>query len=112
MPRGVGEEVVEHLHDAPAVGHRAWQAGGKVDDDAVPPVAAEEGIPRPLHQLGHLRGLGRDRERARIDAARVEQVTDEAPHVVGLLDDDAVELAHPRPGRALPRPRAASSPSP
>ena len=84
-PRGVGEEVVEHLHDAPAVGHRSRQAGGEVDEDGVPPAAAGEGVPRPLHQFGDVGGLGRDRERARVDAARVQQVTDQAPHVARLL---------------------------
>ena len=91
---GVREQVVEHLHDPAAVGHRAGEVRGKVNDDAVAPAAADEGAPRPFHQSGHVRGLGRDRERARVDAARVEQVADQAPHVAGLLDDDAVELAH------------------
>ena len=94
VPGGVGEEVVQHLHDAPPVGHRARQADGKVHHDAVPTAAADEGIPRPLHQLGQLRGLRRDRERARVDAARIEKVADQAPHVARLRDDDAVELAH------------------
>ena len=94
VPRRVGEEVVEHLHDAPPVGHHGGQAGGQVDQDGVTPAAAQERGSRPLHQNRHLRGLGRDRERARLDAPRVEQVADQASHVPGLLDDDAVELAH------------------
>ena len=49
---------------------------------------------RALHQVGHLRGLGCDRERARLDAPGIEQIADQAAHVVGLLDDEAVELAH------------------
>ena len=96
MPGGIGEEVVQHLHDAPAVGVYPGQADGKVDRDAVPPAATDEGVPRPLHQLGQLRGLRRDRERAGIDAAGIEKVADQAAHMAGLLEDDAVELAHLR----------------
>ena len=55
--------------------------------------AAQKRAPRVFHQSDDRRGLGRDRERARLDAAGVEQVTDEAAHVIGLLGDEAVELA-------------------
>ena len=51
-------------------------------------------VSRPLHQIGHLRGFRRDRECARVDATRIQQVADQAPHVVRLLGDDPVELAH------------------
>ena len=44
-------------------------------------------------------GLGRDGERSRLDAARVEEVRDQAPHAVGLPVDDAEELAHLGPRR-------------
>ncbi|MDE0194468.1 MAG: hypothetical protein OXP08_02875 [bacterium] len=54
--------------------------------------AADERASRPLHQAGQLRGLGRDRERARLDVPRIQQVADLAAHMPGLLDDDAVEL--------------------
>ena len=37
-------------------------------------------------------GSGRDRERARLDAPRVQEVRDQAAHVVGLPVDDAEEL--------------------
>lgn len=40
--------------------------------------------------------LGRDQKGARIDAPRLQQVADQAAHVLGLLDDDAVELVHLR----------------
>ena len=39
-------------------------------------------------------------ERPRLDAARVEEVRDQAPHAVGLPVDDAEELAHLGPGRS------------
>ena len=57
-------------------------------------------LSRLLHELRHLRGLGRDGERARVDAPRIEQVADEPAHVLGLRGDDAVELA--RLGRVEP----------
>ena len=97
VPGGVGEEVVQHLHDAPPVGHHPGKLRCEVDEDVVPPAAAQERVSRPVHQGGHLRGLGRHRERARVDAPRVQQIADEPAHVVGLLDDDAEELAHLRP---------------
>ena len=78
----------------------------------VPAAAAQERASRLLDQVGHRRGLGRHRQRPRVDAPRVEQVADEAVHVGGLLADDAEELARlgrvelgrllqPRVGRAL-----------
>ncbi len=54
--------------------------------------AVEERAPRLLNQFRHLRGHGRDRQRADLDAARIEEVADEAPHPVGLLVDDPEEL--------------------
>ena len=90
------EQVVEHLHDAPAVGHRPGQVRGQVDEHGVAPAAGEEGVPRPIHQRGHLGGFGRDGEHARLDTARIEQRADETAHVPGLFVDDAVELVHLR----------------
>ena len=89
----LAKQVAQHLRDAPALGHHRRQAGGKVEGDGVSPAAAEERSPRLLHQIAELRGLGRDRERARVEAPGVEQVADEAAHVVGLLVDDAQERA-------------------
>ena len=93
VPRGVGDEVAEDLHDAPGVCHHAGQTGRQVDHDGVAAAAAEERAARRLHQLGHLGGRRRHRERAGPDAPRVEQVADQAAHVIGLLDDEAGELA-------------------
>ena len=50
--------------------------------------------PGLVHQRGELGGLGRDRQRAGVDAPGVEQVADQAVHAVGLLVDDAEELRH------------------
>ena len=88
----VREEVVQHLHDAVAVGHRPRQVRREVDEDGVPAAAAQEGGPGPVDQRGDVRRLGRDRERARLDAPRVQEVRDQAAHVVGLPVDDAEEL--------------------
>ena len=87
-------EVVEDLHDALPVGHHARQVRRQVDANGVPPAAAQEGAAGLVHQARHLRGLGSDRERAGLDAPRVQQVADQAPHVVGLLVDDPEELQH------------------
>ena len=94
MARGVGEQVVEHLHQALPVGHDPGQVGRQVDADGVPPAAADERAARLIHQHGDIRRLGRDRQRAGVDAPGVEQVADQAVHAVGLLVDDAEELRH------------------
>ena len=60
----------------------------------MPGAAAQERGPGPVDQAGQLRGFRRHRERAGVDAPRIEKVADEAAHVIGLLDDDAGELAH------------------
>ena len=74
VARGVGEQVVQHLHDALPVGQHGGQVGRQVDPDGVPTAATNEGAARLVHQGGDLRGLGRDRERARLDAPGIEQV--------------------------------------
>ena len=94
VARGVGEQVVEHLHQALPVGHDPGQAGRQVDADGVPPAAAHERAPGLVHQRGDLRGLGRDRQRPGFDAPGVEQVANQVVHAVGLLVDDAEELRH------------------
>ena len=40
------------------------------------------------------RRLGGDRQRARLDAPRIQQVADQAAHVIGLLVDDPEELKY------------------
>ena len=82
MAGRVREEVGQHLHDAVAVGHRPRQVRREVDEDGVPAAAAQEGGPGPVDQRGDVRRLGRDRERARLDAPRVQEVRDQAAHVV------------------------------
>ena len=54
VARGVGEQVVEHLHQALPVGHDPRQ----VDADGVPPAAADERAARLVHQHGDIRRLG------------------------------------------------------
>ena len=60
----------------------------------MPAAAAQEGVPGPVHQARDLRRFGGYRERARVDAPDIQQVADQAAHVIGLLVDDAEELSH------------------
>ena len=62
---------------------------GAASRSAFAAAATLGGVPRPLHQVAKVRWLGRDRERARADAARIEQVA----HAAALLVDDARERA-------------------
>ena len=101
VPSRVGEQVVQHLHDAPPVGHHAGQVRRQVDEHRVPGVAGEERGPRLLDQLAQRRGLGRDRERAGVEPPRIQQVADQRAHAVGLLVDDAEELPRLRRTEAL-----------
>ena len=94
VPGGVGEKVVQDLHDAPPVGQHPGQVRREVDLDGVPAAAIQERVPGLLHQAGQRRRLGGDRQRARLDAPRIQQVADQAAHVVGLLVDDPEELKH------------------
>ena len=79
-----------------AVGHHPGQSRRKVDQDGVQPAPAEKRVPRPVHQGCQVRGLRGHRQRTRVDASGIEQVADDAAHVIGLVDDDAEELAHLR----------------
>ena len=92
VPGGVREQVVEHLHDARPIGQHPGQVRRQVDEHGVPAAGGQERAARPVDQLGHLGGLGGDRERARLNAPGIEQVADEPAHVIGLLGDDAVGL--------------------
>ena len=96
VARGVGEQVVQHLRDAPPVGHHVGQAGRQVRDHGLAAAGAGEGVAGALDQACHGRRLGSHRQRARLDAAGVQQVADEAAHVIRLLVDDAGKLAHLR----------------
>ena len=92
---GIGQEVVQHLHDALAVGQHRRQAGRQVDQEGVSGAAGEEGVAGLVHQGADLRGLGRDRERAGFDAPGIEQVGDQADHAVEHHDADRRGLDHP-----------------
>ena len=92
VPGRVREQVAEHLHDALGIGHRARKVGREVDEDGVAAPAAEERGAGLVDERGDVRGLGRDGERSRLDAACVEKVRDQASHAVGLPVDDAEEL--------------------
>ena len=77
----------------------------------MPPAAARERAPGPFDQVGQIDRPRRDGQRAGLEAAHVEQVADQTPHVVRLILDDPEELQHLRPvellGRAQHRGRRA-----
>ena len=91
---GVGEKIVENLDDALPVGQDPGEVQRQVDEDGVPAAAAEEGVAGLVHQDSQRHRLGRYRQSSGLDAARVQQVADQAVHVIGLLVDDAEKLAH------------------
>ena len=98
-PRSVREQVAEHLHDALRIGQYARQVGREVDQDGISAAAGYERGAGLVDQRSDVRGLGLDGERPRLDASRVEQISDQAPHVVGPAVDDAEELDHLGLGR-------------
>ena len=98
MPPRVREEAVQHLYDVLAVGHREREAGREFDEHGVPDAAARKRGPGPIPEQGHPGGLRRQGERARLDAAHVEQVRDQAAHVIGVPVDEPEELEHLCPG--------------
>ena len=53
MARGIGQQVVQNLHDAPPVGHHAGQVWRKVDEHGLPVAAAQERRPRPVTRHLH-----------------------------------------------------------
>jgi len=84
VSRRVGQEVVQNLHDALPVGHHPRQLRRQVDAHGVTAAAAGERVPRLVHQRGHVRRLRVDRQRAGLDAPRVQQVADQPVHLVCL----------------------------
>ena len=70
------------------------RSGGRFDLDGVPAAAAQEGLPGLLHQARHVRRLRSDRQRARLDVPRIQQVADQAAHLIGLLVNDLKKLEH------------------
>ena len=91
---GVGQQVAQHLGHPPPVGQHQGQVGRHVNLQGVPAPAAAEGVPGPVHQHHRLGGFGQHRQGARLDAGHVQQVGHQVVHVVGLVLDDAEELAH------------------
>ena len=88
----VGQQVSQHLDDAPPVGDHQGQVGLDVDGQVVPAPRADEGAPCPVHQRRHPCGFGSHRQRACLDARHVQQVGYQVEHVVGLAVDDPEEL--------------------
>ena len=80
--------------DASPIDQHPRQVLRQIDAQGMPASAAQEGAPGLVHQARQLRRLRRHRQRAGLDAALVQQVRDEAPHVIGLSIDDPEELEH------------------
>ena len=104
VPGRVGQQVVQHLDDAPPVCHHQGQVRRQVDVDGLPAAAAQERGPGLIHQGGHRGRFGVDRQRAGVEASRIQQVADQVVHLIGLCVDDPEELPHLRPVQG---PRAA-----
>ena len=96
---GVGQQVVQDLDDALPVGHHPGQVRRQVDQDSVPAAPAQEGVAGLVHQTGDIGGLGGHRQGAGFDAPGIQQVADQAPHVIGLLVNEPEELNHLGRGR-------------
>ena len=92
VPRGVGEKIDQHLYDAPSVRHHAGEVAWKVDGDRVRGAAAQEGVPRLLHDHGYFARHRGYRKHARFDSANLEKVADQPVHLVRLLIDDPEEM--------------------
>ena len=90
----VGQQVVQHLDDAPPVGQDPGQVRRQVDVQVVPAAPALEPAPGLVHQDGRRHGFGGYRQGAGLDAGHVEQVADQVAHVLGLVADDPEELGH------------------
>ena len=93
VPSRVGQQVADDLDNAPPVRHHQGEVGRQVDVQAVPAPAAQEGVAGQVHQHGHLSRPGIDRQCASLDAGHVQQVANQVAHIVGLVYDDAEELA-------------------
>ena len=100
MLRGVGQQVVQDLDDALPVGHHPGQVRGQVDEDGVPAAPAQErGCGPGPPGLATSEGSGvTDRVPVSM-APGIQQVADQAPHVIGLPVDEAEELNHLGRGR-------------
>ena len=67
----VGEQVAQHLDHARPVSHHPWKTRRKVYVDAVPALAAAEGISGLTHQRGNVGRFRRDPKRASLDLGHV-----------------------------------------
>ena len=94
VPGRVGQQVVQHLDDAPPVRQDPGQPRRDVDDQVAPAAPALEPAPGLVHQDGHVDGFGGYRQGPRLDAGHVEEVADQVAHALRLVADDPEELGH------------------
>jgi hypothetical protein len=91
---GVFDQVVEHLADAVRVAQDAdWIWRGNVEADAALLSAEQKARLGGPRELGQIQRLTLQRQVARLDAAQIQQVFDEAPHTLGFFADDAARFA-------------------
>ena len=94
VPGGVGQQVAQHLDDAPSVRHHKRQVRRQVDVEVVPTPSGQEDVSGPVHHGRDFGGFGSDLQPAGLDVGGIEQVADQLAHGLGLLEDDPVELAN------------------
>ena len=102
VTRGIGEQIVQHLHDTSPIRQYAGKLRRKVDKHGVPAVTGQERGTGLLDQLAHLGWFRRHGQRTGGDAPRIEQIGDQGAHAVRLFVDDAEELAGLRGSKVLP----------
>ena len=111
VPGRVGQQVAQDLDDALPVRQHPRQVRWQVDAERIPAPSAQVHVSGLIHDGRKLHGLGCDRQPARLDVRRVQQVADQLPHVIRLLVDDPEELHRlgriQRPRRAQHRGRGA-----
>ena len=90
----VGEQVAQHLDDAPPVRHDQRQVGLKVDVDVVTAASAQERVLGLVDQEDRVRRRRSHRQLPGVDAGHVQQVGDQAAHLVGLLLNNPEEKVH------------------
>ena len=86
VPGRVGEEVVQHLDDAPPVRHDQRQLRREVDAEVAPAPSALEPASGLVHQGRHVRRRGGHRQFARLDAR----------HGVNVSFDEVIVFTDPQ----------------
>ena len=78
VPGRVGQQVAQDLDDALPVRQHPRQVRRQVDAERIPAPSAQVHVSGLIHDGLELHGLGCDRQPARLDVRRVQQVADQA----------------------------------